>query len=67
MKRVRITYPGAYHHAMNRGYDGNEIFVGNKKKAQFLDFLEGTAKQLKVHLFAYKTGGGACKSANFGL
>jgi hypothetical protein len=53
MKRVRITYPGAFHHAMNRGYDGNDIFSGNKNKAQFLDFLEGTAKKLKIHLFAY--------------
>jgi hypothetical protein len=47
MKRVRITYPGAYHHTMNRGYDGNDIFAGNKNKAQFLDFLEGTARKLK--------------------
>ncbi|NIM12167.1 MAG: hypothetical protein GTO45_08650 [Candidatus Aminicenantes bacterium] len=53
MKRVRITYPGAYHHAMNRGYDGNDIFTGNKKKAQFVDLLEGTAKKLKIHLFAF--------------
>jgi hypothetical protein len=53
MKRVRITYPGAFHHAINRGYDGNDIFLGNKNKAQFLDFLEGTTKKLKIHLFAY--------------
>jgi hypothetical protein len=53
MKRVRITYPGAFHHAMNRGYDGNDIFAGNKNKAQFLEFLEGTAKKLKIHLLAY--------------
>ena len=53
MKRVRITYPGAYHHVMNRGYDGNAIFAGDKNKAQFLDFLEETAKKLKIPLFAY--------------
>jgi hypothetical protein len=38
---------------MNRGYDGNDIFAGNKNKAQFLEFLEGTAKKLKIHLLAY--------------
>jgi hypothetical protein len=27
--------------------------MGNQNKAQFLDFLEGTAKKLKIHLFAY--------------
>ena len=53
MKRVRITYSGAFHHAMNRGYDGNDIFAGNKNKAQFLSFMEGTAKKLKIRLFAY--------------
>jgi hypothetical protein len=26
---------------MNRGYDGNDIFAGNKNKAQFLEFLDG--------------------------
>jgi len=50
MKRVRIAYPGAFQHAMNRGYDANDIFTGDKNKAQFLEFLEGTAKKLKIHL-----------------
>jgi len=31
---------------MNRGYDGIVIFSGNKNKAQFLDFMEGTANFL---------------------
>lgn len=53
MKRVRITYPGAYHHVMNRGYDGRDIFSGNKNKSRFLDLLEVTAKKMKTHLFAY--------------
>ena len=38
---------------MNRGYDGNDIFVGNKSKAQFLDYLEGASDQMKIRLFAY--------------
>ena len=53
MKRERITYPGAYHHIMNRGYDGNDIFFGNQNKSQFLDYLEGTSKQMMIRLFAY--------------
>jgi len=35
--RMRITYQGAYHHVMNRGYDGNAIFSGHKSKKYFLD------------------------------
>jgi hypothetical protein len=53
MKRVRITYPGAFHHAMNGGYYGNNIFAGNQNKARFLEFLEGTAKNaINVCTFA---------------
>ncbi len=29
MRRARITYKGAYHHAMNRGHEGKCIFSGN--------------------------------------
>jgi REP element-mobilizing transposase RayT len=38
---------------MNRGYDGNDIFVGNKNKSQFLDYLEGAGNQMMIRLFAY--------------
>ena len=40
MKRVRITYPGALHHVMNRGFGGNEIFFEKETKSQFLDYLQ---------------------------
>ncbi len=53
MRRERVTYPGAFHHIMNRGYDGNDIFEGNRNKAQFLDYLEDAAKKMKIRLFAY--------------
>ncbi|UCH92233.1 MAG: transposase [Candidatus Aminicenantes bacterium] len=53
MRRERITYTGAYHHVMNRGYDGNDIFAGNKDKNQFLVYLEDAAKKMKIRLFAY--------------
>jgi len=53
MRRERITYTGAYHHVMNRGYDGNDIFFGNHNKSQFLDYLEGACNQMMIRLFAY--------------
>jgi len=53
MKRVRITYEGAYHHAMNRGINGEDIFTGNKNKAQFLDYLEEYSKKLKMRILFY--------------
>ncbi len=53
MRRERITYPGAFHHVMNRGYGGNAIFESNQTKSQFLDYLEEAVKQMKIRLFAY--------------
>lgn len=35
MTRIRLTDQGAYHHMMNRGYDGNAIFSGDKNKNYF--------------------------------
>jgi REP element-mobilizing transposase RayT len=53
MRRARITYPGAFHHVMNRGHSGEDIFYGNKNKSQFLDFLADASKKLKIRIFAY--------------
>jgi len=53
MKRVRITYEGAYHHAMNRGINDEAIFSGSKNKIQFLDYLKACSRNLKIRIFAY--------------
>ena len=53
MKRARITYPGAFHHIMNRGYDGNTIFADHKSKSHFLDYLEDSSQKMKIRLLAY--------------
>ncbi|MCP4221612.1 MAG: hypothetical protein GY765_43710 [bacterium] len=53
MKRERITYPGAYHHIMNRGYDGNAILETAENKSRFLDYLKEASEKLKIRLFAY--------------
>jgi REP element-mobilizing transposase RayT len=53
MRRERITYLGAYHHVMNRGYDGNDIFFSNQNKSQFLDYLEAACNQMMIRIFAY--------------
>ena len=53
MRRARITYEGAFHHAMNRGINGDNIFAGSKSKKMFLDIMEGTAKNLKIKILTY--------------
>ncbi len=53
MRRARITYEGALHHAMNRGINGDDIFVGSKSKTTFLDLMQDTARKLKIRILAY--------------
>ncbi len=53
MRRARITYQGAYHHVMNRGYEGKPIFQKNGDKEVFLDLLNIYSKKLRIRIFAY--------------
>ena len=36
MRNALVTYKGAYHHIMNRGIIGADIFLGDKAKYYFL-------------------------------
>ena len=53
MRRVRLTYEGAFHHGMNRGINGEAIFEGNQNKSSFLDFLEESVQKYKIRILAY--------------
>ena len=53
MRRARVTYQGAFHHAMNRGYEGKKIFLKDSEKNLFLELLKETAKVLRIRIFAY--------------
>lgn len=53
MRRVRLTYEGSFHHGMNRGINGENIFEGNQNKSFFLDFLEDAALKYNIRILAY--------------
>jgi REP element-mobilizing transposase RayT len=53
MRRARLTYPGAFHHVMNRGIRGEYIFPDDGDKQTFLEILSEKAKLLGVHLIGY--------------
>lgn len=48
-----MTFTGAYHHCMSRGYEGNSIFGSEEMKGIFLDILATAASRHRVHLLAY--------------
>jgi putative transposase len=53
MRRARLTYPGAFHHVMNRGIRGEYIFPDDGEKQVFLEILSEKAKILGVRLLGY--------------
>ena len=53
MRRARISYTGSYHHVMNRGIRGEEIFPDDRAKLYFLKTIEEKTRDLKIKIFAY--------------
>ena len=53
MRRARITYQGAYHHVMNRGYEGKPIFKNVADKKEFLKMLKIYSEKLRIRIFSY--------------
>ena len=50
---LRIEYPGAYYHVMNRGQSRRNIFIEDKGRQTFLDLLADMARLWKVEMYAY--------------
>jgi len=53
MRRVRIAYEGSYHHVMNRGIQGEDIFLDDRAKTYFLDVMAEKSHKLKMKILAY--------------
>lgn len=50
---LRIEYPGAYYHVMNRGLSHHNIFLEDKGRESFLDLLSDITRLWKVEIYAY--------------
>ena len=50
---LRIEYPGAFYHVMNRGQSRRNIFLEDKGRQTFIDLLGDIARLWKVEIFAY--------------
>jgi REP element-mobilizing transposase RayT len=53
MRRARLTYPGAFHHCIDRGLGKERILAGDEDKKAFLEILAEASKRLKIRLLAY--------------
>jgi putative transposase len=53
MRLPRRTYDGAFHHGMNRGYEGRPIFGAEPDKVFFLGLLKKVQTLTKIRILAY--------------
>jgi len=53
MRRARLTFDGAIHHAMSRGPDGLAILPGDEDKKVFLELLEQAQRASRIGILAY--------------
>jgi len=49
---LRIDYPNAWHHVMNRARRGTDLFVNKADYQQFIDLLQETAELFNVNVAA---------------
>ena len=50
---LRIAYPGAWYHVMNRGRRSEEIFIDKKDYTSFVNLLQETTDTWNVRIAAY--------------
>ena len=54
---LRIEYPGAFYHVINRGNAGEKIFINDRDKEAFLEYLEKAVSRydIKIHTYCLMT------------
>ena len=53
MRRSRLTFQNAFHHIMNRGINGENIFQNDDDKLYFIKLLKDKIKLFRIRLLAY--------------
>ena len=52
-RHIRIAYPGAWYHVMNRGRRVGDIFLGKHDYKAFVELLEDSTKAWNIRVAAY--------------
>ena len=52
-RSLRIEYPGAHYHVINRGNAGEDIFINDRDKEKFLEYLEKAVEHYGLIIHAY--------------
>ena len=56
-RALRIEYPGAFYHVINRGNVGDDIFKSLRDREKFLEYLQTADEHygLKIHTYCLMT------------
>ncbi len=50
---LRVEYPGAFYHVINRGNSGENLFRGSRDREKFLDYLETAIERFSLRIYTY--------------
>jgi putative transposase len=50
---LRVEYPGAYYHVINRGNNQEKIFKNDRDKEKFLEYLQIAAERFSIIIHTY--------------
>jgi len=50
---LRVEYPGAYYHVINRGNNQEHIFKNDRDKEKFLEYLEKAVERFSIIIHTY--------------
>jgi len=50
---LRIEYPGAFYHVVNRGNAGEDIFINDQDRKKFLEYLEKAIERFEIRIHTY--------------
>ena len=56
-RALRVEYPGAFYHVINRGNAGDDIFKSLRDREKFLEYLQTAVEHygLKIHTYCLMT------------
>ena len=50
---LRVEYPGAFYHVINRGNAGGDIFKSLRDREKFLEYLEAATSRFSIRIHTY--------------
>jgi len=53
MRHTRLTWPGAFHHVMNRGHGGERVLATDELKQAYLQILQDEVAKFRIPVHAY--------------